>query len=86
MDQNALHKTAPFCETPKPKCPSTKRCRFGTKPHGSVGELVVREDRVNRLAASGSSLMEMDCATDASADRNFQGGSCIGGIPSRSRR
>jgi hypothetical protein len=84
MDQNALYKMALFCETPKPKVPSTKRCHFGTKHHGPVGERVFREDGVDRLAASGSSLTEMDYATDASIDRNFRGGSCIGGIPSRS--
>jgi hypothetical protein len=84
MDQNTLYKTAPFCETPKPKFLSTKRCHFGTKNHGPVGERVVGEDGVDRLATSGLSLMEMDCATDARADRNFRGGSCIGGIPSRS--
>jgi hypothetical protein len=86
MDQNTLYKTAPFCETPKPKFPSTKRCRFLTKHHGPVGEQVVGEDGVDRLVASGSSLTEMDRATNARADRNFRGGSCIEGIPSRSGR
>jgi len=76
-----------FCETLKPKFPSTKRCRFGTKHHGPIGEQVVGEDGIDRLVASRSSLTEMDCATDASgADRNFQVGSCIEGISFKSRR
>jgi hypothetical protein len=58
MDQNGLYKMASFCEIPKPKFPSTKRCHFGTKRHGPVGERVIEEDGIDRVVLDRDELCD----------------------------